>query len=236
MLNALSQPDRSLLLQSIGTHKANRKLSPIRVAQLLEKAMSVQTIESIAADLELSEPSTLRRILSLRSIPQALQPLVVWGRQAGYLSFSVAAEISRVQDTAKIQQLATAALERNFSKEETRAILQRSKRSNIGMTEAIDEILTLRPIVEQQHLYMGLIPTCWQNQLRPDDEARAKLRRRLAMLVDPSGILSVACNGDRYSFMLNSNAANNPKVAENLNRDEIDAFVKSLLCDDEVIL
>lgn len=233
MLNALSQIERSLLLQSVGTHRKGRKLSPIDVARMLKKALSSQTIESVAKDLELADTSVLRRFHSLLKLPTELQSLVVWGKQTGYLGFSVAAEITRLEKEDQIQRIATAALENSLSKEETRAILQRMARSKIDTEVAIQEILNLRPILEKQHLFMGLMPRCWQNAARPDEEARSRLRQRLASLIDASEILSVACSKERYSFLLKSSAVESPKIFQMLSREKIDNFVESLLCDDE---
>jgi hypothetical protein len=197
MLKALTHRDKSLLLQTLGTHKKDRKLLPALAAKLLKEALAQQTIVEIAEDLELTETSTLRRIISLLRLPSELQPLIVWGRQPGYLSFSVAAEVARLTGPKDIQKLAAIALEQNFSKEEARAVVQRLSRAGLTIEEAVSDILLLRPKKELQHLFFGVIPECWKSRGDADEATRAVLRRKLAQAIDPAGILSVSCRDGR---------------------------------------
>ena len=161
MLDSLSSDERRDIILSIGTHKKNRRLSPIQVAQLLNHLYQIQGIplNQIAQELQLKNSSILRRFLSLLSLPSELQPLVRWGTSPGYLSFSVAAEISRAKDFDKITLLAKDALENQRSKEEIRAILQCNLRGGGSLTECIETIDSTRLKVTHYYVFLGQIPT-----------------------------------------------------------------------------
>jgi hypothetical protein len=224
MLDALSPQEKALLLQSIGTHKKDRKLQPPQVAQLLAKAMRLQPIEDIASDLEMAETSTLRRILSLQRLPAECRPLVVWGGQPGYLSFSVAAELARASDQ-DLPSLLAAALEERFSKEEVRGILQRGRRSGEPIHRAMDEIRAMRPVTERQYLFMGRLPANVTEL--GDQEGRSFLRRALAKRFGAAAVLSVACQNGRFSFILSEEGVSGVKEGE-LSSSSLDSFVERL--------
>jgi hypothetical protein len=230
MLDSLSSDERRDLILSVGTHKKNRRLSPIQVAQLLNRLYQNQGIplNQIAQELELKDSSILRRYISLLSLPLELQPLIIWGTSPGYLSFSVAAEISRAKEFDKITLLAKDALENQRSKEELRAILQCNLRGGGSLTECIEKIDSIRPKVTNHYVFLGQIPTL-TNGSQSEEQYSVELRAILSKLVHEENVLSAAIKNGRFSFTLTESAIKNPKVAPHLTPQKVEAFVTNLL-------
>ena len=230
MLNSLSPDERRDLILSIGTHKKNRRLSPIQVAQLLEPLHQTQgiSLKQIAQELELKDPSILRRFLALLSLPPEIQPLVNWGTSPGYLSFSVASEISRAKDLDKIKFLAKDALENQRNKEEVRAILQCHLRGGGSLTNCIEKIEATRPQVIHHYVFLGqLSPRSDGSEWNEQDSS--ELRAGLSGLVQQENVLSASVKNGRFSFTLTESAVKNPEVAPHISSENIEAFVAKLL-------
>jgi hypothetical protein len=201
MLKALTQEERIDLIMSVGVHKKERRVSPIEVAELIIKSEKEQSLAEIAQEIHLKSDGMLRKFKALKKLPQELQALVNWNAPDGFLSFSTAFEITRLENLVDVEFISKAALENSLTKEEVQAIIQRAQRGNVSVQIALDEILKLRPIVERQYLFVGLVPKNYINEFEPD-EIRRRLRIGLAKIVGASNILSVSCRGERYSFML----------------------------------
>jgi hypothetical protein len=230
MLTLLSSDERRDLILSIGTHKKNRPLSPIQVAQLLNRLYPTQGIplNQIAHELLLKDPSILRRFLSLLSLPPELQPLVDWGTSPGYLSFSVASEISRAKEPEKINLLAKDALENQRSKEEVRAILQCNLRGGGSLTHCIETIDSTRSKVIHHYVFLGQLPTLIHGN-QWEEQYSSELRAMLSKLVHEENVLSAAVKNGRFSFTLTESAIKNPKIAPHLTSEKVEAFVVNLL-------
>jgi len=228
MLDSLSSDERRDIILSIGTHKKNRRLSPIQVAQLLNRLYQILgiSLNQIAQELELKDSSVLRRFLSLLSLPHELQPLVSWGTLPGYLSFSVAAELSKAKDFDKITLLAKDALENQRSKEELRAILQCHQRGGGNLTECIETIDSTRSKVTHHYVFLGQILT---NGSEWEEKYSFELRAMLSNLVHEENVLSAAIKNGRFSFTLTESGIKNPKVASHLTPQKVEAFVTNLL-------
>lgn len=230
MLDALSSDERRDIILSVGTHKKNRRLSPIQVAQLLNRLYQIQGISltQIAQELELKDSSILRRFLSLLSLPPELQPLVIWGTSPGYLSFSVASEISRAKEFDKITLLAKDALENQRSKEELRAIIQCNLRGGGSLNECIERIDSTRPKIIHHYVFLGQITTLI-NEEQSEEQYSFELKAILSKLVDEKNVLSAAIKNGRFSFTLTESAIKNSKVAPHLTPQKVETFVANLL-------
>ncbi|AFZ24688.1 hypothetical protein Cylst_2475 [Cylindrospermum stagnale PCC 7417] len=230
MLDSLSSDERRDIILSIGTHKKNRRLSPIQVAQLLNRLYQVQgiSLNQIAQELELKDSSIVRRFLSLLLLPPELQSLVNWGTSPGHLSFSVASEISRAKEPEKIKLLAKDALENQRSKEEVRAILQCNLRGGGSLTHCIETIDSTRPKVIHHYVFLGQLPTL-TNGSQWEEQYSFELRAILSKLVREENVLSAAIKDGRFSFTLTESAMNNPTVAPHLTPEKLEAFVANLL-------
>lgn len=230
MLDLLSSDERRDLILSIGTHKKNRRLSPIQVAQLLNRLYQIQgiSLKQIAQELELRDSSILHRFLSLLSLPPEIQPLVNWGTSPGYLSFSVASEISRAKEPEKINLLAKDALENQRSKEEVRAILQCNLRGGGSLTHCIETIDSTRPKVIHHYVFLGQLPTLIDGN-QGEEQYSFELRAMLSKLVHEGNVLSAAVKNGRFSFTLTESAIKNAKVALHLTPEKVETFVANLL-------
>jgi hypothetical protein len=230
MLDSLSSDERRDIVLSIGTHKKNRRLSPIQIAQLINRLHQIQgiSLSQIAKELDLKDSSILRRFISLLSLPSELQPLIIWGTSPGYLSFSVASEISRAKENDRINILSKDALENQRSKEEIRAIIQCSQRGGGSLTQCIQIIETNRCKVIQHYVFFGQLSLV-NNDPRSDEEYSLDLRSMLSKLVHDDNVLSAAIKDRRFSFTLTELALKNPKIASHLIPEKIEAFVTKLL-------
>jgi hypothetical protein len=230
MLDSLSSDERRDIVLSIGTHKKNRRLSPIQIAQLVHRLYQTQgiSLDRIAMDLDLKDSSILRRFISLLSLPSELQPLIIWGASPGYLSFSVASEISRAKENDKINILSKDALENQRSKEEVRAIIQCNRRGGGSINQCIEKIEAARCKIIQHYVFLGQLSST-ANDSQSDEECSFELKSMLSKLVDENNVLSAAIKDRRFSFTLTELAIKNPKIAPHLIPEKVEAFVSKLL-------
>ena len=78
MIGITAEEQRDLIL-SVGIHKQERTLSPIEVAQLLDKAIKAGTnIKELSGEI-LLDTTMITRFLRLLDISPNLQHLVGWG-------------------------------------------------------------------------------------------------------------------------------------------------------------
>ena len=208
---------------SVGVHVKRRRAKPMRLARLIDKALAADSLDEIADHVNLRGPTILRKLHSLKELPEEIQNLVDWGTSDAGISFSVAAEIARVGSESERRHLAHLALEHNLRKEEVQAIVQRASREGCRVADAIEEILKLRPEVEQQYLYMGILEVSV-----PDDVARRNIRRKLARLVGAENILAVRCGEGRFSIVLNSAGAESDHARQHLNSSRLQPFVNEI--------
>ena len=223
MLAALTPVERQDLIMSIGVHVKTRRAKPMRLAQLIDKALTTDTLEQIADDVNLRGTTMLRKLRSLKNLPPEVQNLINWGTNDVGISFSVAAEIARLESGSARHQLARVAIEHHLSKSEVQAVVQRASREGCRLEQAADEILKLRPKVEQNFLYLGLL----EGNV-PEDTARRNIRRNLAKLVGAENVLAIRCGDGRFSMVLSSAGANSENVRLRLDSRTFQSFVNSL--------
>ena len=208
---------------SVGVHRRSRRTSPCRVAQLLDKALSQQSLREIARDVDLRDETVLRRLLSLLELPPEVQALVSWGKAPGTISFSVASEIVRLKIAEDIEQLAATSVEYRLSKEEVRGIIQRKHRANVPLDQAINDVLKLRPVVERQHLFLGLLSGDMN-----EEKARRNIRQGLSSLLGARNVLAVKCRNHRFSIVLTPEGASSDRVRSFLSPDNMQTYINSL--------
>lgn len=223
MLAALTPVERQDLIMSVGVHVKKRRAKPIQLAQLIDKALATDSLDQIADHVNLRDTTMLRKLRSLKDLPGEVQNLVDWGVSDAGISFSVAAEIARLENESAKSQLAQIALEHNLRKDDVQAIVQRASREGCSVADAAEEILKLRPEVEQQYLYVGLLEVPV-----PDDAARRSIRRNLAKLVGAENILAVRCGDGRFSIVLNSAGALSEHARQHLSPGRLQPFVNEI--------
>jgi hypothetical protein len=100
------------------------------------------------------DPTTVRRFVSLTRLAPQVQPLVGWGTTRSTLSFSAAAELSRLSGQEQVEA-AKAALENRMTKEELRQVVQLRSRTRAPITECVAQALRTRPEVQYIHVFLG---------------------------------------------------------------------------------
>ncbi len=153
----LTQEERRDLLVSIGTHRGERRLSPVDVAQLFQKAAGAgASLAQCASAAGLVGTDMVKRFLRLLELPPSVQATVAWRRSETTLSFTAATELARLPNALQ-KPAAREVLARGLSSSEVKQAVQRSTRGGIDPREAISEILALRPIVERRHVFIGML-------------------------------------------------------------------------------
>src|SRR5690242_10876220 len=86
------------LILSVGTHRAERPLSPLEVGILIRKAtLRGSDLKEIAEVTQLEGTTQLSRFMTLLKLPQDTHHLVDWGKSAGGgVGFTTAFEIARL--------------------------------------------------------------------------------------------------------------------------------------------
>jgi hypothetical protein len=153
----LTAEERRDLLVSVGTHRGQRRLSPVEVAGLFQKAIAAGASPAQCASAAgLAGTEMVKRFLRLLDLPPSVQAAVSWGGSDTTLAFSAASEIARLDPS--LQELtAREALARGLSSSEIKQVVQRIARSGLGSQEAIAEIVALRPVVERRHVIIGML-------------------------------------------------------------------------------
>ncbi len=81
MLEGVSEAEFRDLLVSIGTHKNDRRLLPVRVAELIDVALRHASPREVAKSLHLKDASLVDRFRMLLRLDPPLQALVGWGNR-----------------------------------------------------------------------------------------------------------------------------------------------------------
>ena len=230
-IRGLSEAERLDLLMSVGTHKATRRLSPWQVARLVNRARDFQPLEVIAESLSLKDPGMLRKFLALLGLPEEVQPLVTWGSQSGFLSFSSASELSRLTNVIpreSLLQLSCAAIEHQLSKNEIQAVIQRKIRGGVDVSTAMSEIINLRPIVERQYVFIAKVPDALR-VISDLDARRAMARQGLARSFGASSVLAVSVSERTITFVLAADKDGAPPGhAKSIDSESIGHFLEKV--------
>jgi len=148
------------LVLSVGTHRGQRRISPVQVALLLRRALdNANDVEQLAKALHFQDRTMVSRFLSLLKLPEEYQELVGWGKRDGLVSFTSAALVSSLSDKQKIRDALEVVLMHDLTKVETEALVQRVRRSEGTKTvrDAVSEVLRMRPRVETRYLIVGAV-------------------------------------------------------------------------------
>lgn len=155
-MSVLTDDERRDLLMSVGTHRAQRRLSPVGVAQLFRKAIDGgESISSCARAAGLSNPDMVKRFLRLLDLPPSAQVTVAWRGSDTTLPFTAASEVARLPKRLQ-EPTAREALAQRLSSNEVKQVVQRIARSGRDPRTAIEEIVALRPVVVRRHVFIGV--------------------------------------------------------------------------------
>ncbi|MFC1907839.1 hypothetical protein ACFLWT_00325 [Chloroflexota bacterium] len=145
------------LILTVGIHKAERPLSPIEVAVLINTALNAgTTINEVSQESLLSE-DMVRRFNQLTKLPAEIRHLVDWGRKLSKISFSAAVKIASLKLETEQVILGEATLEHGFSKKEVIEIVENRNRIGKPIDICIEETLKMRPQIIKKYLFIGSI-------------------------------------------------------------------------------
>ena len=142
---------------SVGTHRGVRRLSPLEVAGIIEKAVDAGTSRKECASALGIGPTQVGTFLKLLSLGSEIQHLADWrGTKNASVPFSTLAELARlpVNDQKKATE---AVLRHDLRWKEVIQLTQIRDRSGLSIEECIESILKLRPQIETRHLFVGAI-------------------------------------------------------------------------------
>lgn len=177
------------LTLSVGTHRANRRLSPLEVAQLIVKMLRFDpSRERCARHLGISL-TQISSFLKLLQVDARVQHLADWrGAANATIPFSTLSEAARLQPTEQVT-LAEAALRTTLRWKEVVQVVQIRERSGAPIATCIERVLALRPEVIRQHIFVGSINSdSSQMYLRGQTQSSRDeiLRRTLDRVLGPS--------------------------------------------------
>jgi hypothetical protein len=157
-MRGLTPEEECLLLLSIGTHRKERKLRPLEVARLVQKAVDGGTTRKECSDGLQTAATQISRFLNLLKLPPNVQGLAIWGTSsASGIPFSSLAQLAGLKEASEQVRAARAILANRLSWKEVVQLVQLKNRSNKSIEEAIEAILKLRPQVERRHIFVGSI-------------------------------------------------------------------------------
>jgi hypothetical protein len=230
----LTDNESTDLIMSVGTHQSKRRIGPVQVAQLLERASRFQSLESIASALSLRDATLPKKFVSLLALPEEIRSLVSWGSAPGFISFSSASEIARAKRNLTEEALlvlSCVVLEHGLSKTELQAIVQRISRGHVPLREAVQEILAMRPVVERQYVFMTSTPPAIRDS-ESVELGRIKARQHLASAIGARNLLSVSVTPKTLTFVvLGDSDGHPPPPLRGITSESLKQFVESVFID-----
>lgn len=160
MLSGLNALELGRLRMSVGygTHKKGRPLSPIEVGTLLRKSLDQGvSLQDCAKAIQLSGTGHIGRFLRILDLPDDLRHLVDWGAGKDFVGFTAAVELAKVGDVKDQRVIADAILSSGLNSREVRQIAQLRKRSGRTVEACIDEVLSMRPVIEKHYVFVGSV-------------------------------------------------------------------------------
>lgn len=147
------------LILSVGTHKADRPLSPLEVGLLVRKATQRGSdLKEIAEATQLEGTTQLSRFMKLLELPQDTHHLIDWGKSAGGgVGFTTAFEIARLDSADDKRATMAAVMEHGLSSAEARSLVQLRKRGSETIADCIAATVKMRPTFEVRRVFIGAV-------------------------------------------------------------------------------
>lgn len=203
-MKGLTPEEYKALLRSVGTHRAERLLSPLEVAHFLKRAVAAgSTRKQCAEALNLGQ-TQVATFLKLLDLAPDIQHLADWGRSTNAsVSFSSLAELAQLSQP-KQSEVANAILRYGLTGKEVVQLVQIANRSKKPIAKCIDDIIRLRPQVETRHLFVGAITS---ESLRQHIESCLQSERdkqfeeALTMILGRRGLVSGRLGSTNFSIL-----------------------------------
>lgn len=187
MILGLSPESQRDLIISVGTHRGNRRLSPVEVAEAMEAAINAGTsVQQLASALLLEDSTMITRFRRLLKLTSAIKYLVGWGGKS-CLSVETASAIARLQSQEEQEIVAKAVLEHRLSKKEVYQIVQIKERSGKPIVECTEEVLRMRPQIDRRHILIGAVisPSVRRVLVRMTQQERNQFLKNAVILHGP---------------------------------------------------
>jgi len=157
MVSGLTTDERRDLVMSVGTHQRTRRLSPFEVGLFFKRAIDAGASLPECAQLAQFKGTTMvSRFLKLLKLSPALQHTVDWGQTGAAISFATATLLAGLEQTDQ-EHVAAQVMAHDMRKPEVQQIVQLHNRSGRTIEECVQEVLQMRPVVVQRHLFLGAI-------------------------------------------------------------------------------
>ena len=184
MLAGLTPLELGRLRVSVGygTHKKGRPLSPIEVGTLLQKARSEGvSLDECAKAIQLDGTGHIGRFLRILDLPDDVRHLIDWGIGKGFIGFTSAVELTKLNNVTDQHTLAKAILSESINSKEVRQIAQLRKRSGRSIECCVKEVIGMRPKIEKRYVFVGSVAS-------EDVEVLGKLTQNARDVILSSGI------------------------------------------------
>lgn len=229
-MKGLSAQEAKDLIVSVGTHREERRLSPLEVAQLIRKSLNTGTTRSECAEGLGIGNTQLSTFLRLLELSPKIQHLAEWGRSGNVgIAFSSLAELARIPANDQVYA-AEAILKHDLAWKEVIELVQLATRSSKSIQSTVKAVLKRRPAIETRHLFVGAITSedvrsnlAAMNQAKRDEMFNELLLTSLVADEGVSGRLGV----NRFAIMGDVNLAK----TLNLSPDEFERALNKMLAE-----
>ena len=156
-MNGITVREFQDLILSVGTHRGKRRLSPLEVARLLEKAVRANMSKHECASALGVGTTQVNTFLKLLVLAPQIQHLADWrGTKNASIPFSTLAELARLSPCDQIEA-SQAILRHGMTWKEGVQLAQIVSRSGKAIEKCIADVLQLRPQIETRYLFVGAI-------------------------------------------------------------------------------
>jgi len=201
--SALTKTEWIDLKLSVGTHKKNRRLSPLQVTSYLQKLRDAgATIDQISREIILG-PSTIYKFLRLNYLPDEFRNKICWGYEKNRLSFMKAAlVISYALNTKEQIILLNNILEYEIKRKEVQQIVELKSRSKIDINNAIEEVIHDRVKEIKRNMMIGYVNDDVKSLLYEDENINnEKFNDILKNSLPLVEIFSAKLDSDRFTIL-----------------------------------
>ena len=157
MLKGLEVEELRDLILSVGTHQDKRRLTPVEVAYLFQKAiLSGATLQECANEVDFKGTSMVSRFLKLTKINASIQYLIDWGYSPSTIAFSSAIQLANLPYDEQEDACNTIILNQ-LNRLEVEQAFQLHRRSGKSMDDCIGETIKMRPKIDRQYVFLGSV-------------------------------------------------------------------------------
>ena len=203
-MKGISEAEYQSLVLSVGTHRNERPLSPLEVAELLGKTVAAGTTRIQCAEELGIGSSQVSAFLGLLNLAPHTRHLADWqGSKAASVAFSTMAELRRLNHDDQTAA-ANAALTHKLTWKEAVELVQIAIRSGKPIQECISQVLNLRPRLITRHLFVGAVTSpetrAWLGEL-PQRNRDALLSKALQRLTGPNYPVALRLGTNEFTIL-----------------------------------